>query len=91
MTVERWIDCECPVTGVDFDVFEIVGPDATVRCSECGGEHRAADIGQLLESHAGSDTIRLSEAEWLAILKRPLASARLMRPTRNGGAAQRRD
>lgn len=45
---KRWIECECPVTFVDFDVFEIVSPTTTIDCSECGGQHVIGEIGQAL-------------------------------------------
>lgn len=49
---DRWIECECPLSGVDFDLFDdqIVGPDVLVACSMCGGQHRLGDIGQFLVS-----------------------------------------
>lgn len=61
-TTERWIECDCP-NGADFDVWDIVSPDAVIHCSECGGEHRIGDIGQMLVATDGEVT-GLTEAEW---------------------------
>lgn len=51
----------------------MVGPDTVVTCTHCGGEHRLGDVGRVLESSAGRDVVQLSEMEWVAILKAPLA------------------
>jgi len=34
-SAERWIECECPYFGMDWDEFTIVGPDTTLHCTGC--------------------------------------------------------
>lgn len=63
---DRWIECECPLCGVDFDIDEPVSPDSMVRCASCGCEHRAGSVGQLLELTAG-DFVRIDAKTWRAL------------------------
>lgn len=77
--VDRWIECDCPSTGVDFDITDetdvggrpLPGPDDMVHCPHCGDEHRVGEIGQFLEMADGVDGIggpgglrRLTDDEW---------------------------
>lgn len=64
---DRWIECECPTTGADFDLSDDVGPDSIVRCTECGGSHRLGDIGQMLQSDGAGTVSRVPEPDWRAL------------------------
>jgi|AGTN01.1.fsa_nt_gi hypothetical protein len=67
---DRWIECECPTSGVDFDRHDVASPDLVVNCSECGGSHRLGDIGHLLEAIDGEvGTSQLSEETWRRLAK----------------------
>lgn len=61
---DRWIECECPATGADFDLCDDMGPDSIVACAECGGSHRLGDIGQLLHSDGEGVVSRVPESAW---------------------------
>lgn len=66
----RWIEWECPVTGVDFDEFTIVGPDSLLHCPDCSARHRAGDVGHLLVQH-GHEVMQPPEYIWRMMVREP--------------------
>ncbi len=66
---DRWLECECPKTGVDLDLEVIGCPDVVVSCSMCGGDHRLGDIAQLLEANGDGTVRQLDQTAWRALVK----------------------
>lgn len=69
-----YIECECPVTHADWDEYDALDPDATIRCLECDSHHRLGYIGQLVIT--GDEWSFLGEDKWRAAYKAMAAVAR---------------
>jgi hypothetical protein len=65
--IDRWIECECPVTALDFvineDDREFRSPDAVIECFMCREGHRLGDIAQFLVRDRGHVS-RLTDDQW---------------------------
>ena len=40
---DEWLEYECPVQGMDFDIRPVPVYGSKIQCSACGGEHVAND------------------------------------------------
>lgn len=62
--MEEWIEYECPVTGLDFDVSPIPAYGSKVWCSDCQRYHvMATDIAQAYRKDDGG-LIAVIDDEW---------------------------